>query len=510
MSASIVIPVWNGASVLPDCLDALYAHSGPDLLEVICVDNASADESAALVASRYPQVRLISQPVNLGFAGGVNAGIDAAVGDIVILLNQDCVVQPGWLAIMLRALNDYPQFGIAGCTVLNADGSLNHAGAEIHRPDAYGVHLTGVGDGRPRQVEYVTGAVFALRRQTWDVVGRFDEGYYPAYYEESDYCLRARRLGIETACVPQAQAVHLLSSREWQADPVKHTANQHRARFRFVSKHWSSGELDEFFPAECEAVETERYFDQVVARVVAARDTLRSLSDILERRRADLGDAVTSSHQRQLQVGFTLVLRRAFSAAEKLSQVGLVEPLEPRLEPFEAWQPIAQRLQAELSESPEQARLLEALQADDRQLQALQGREHDLLNRIYFRSPSATDQPEPLPKRLFRLLVLRPLSLVSGREHLLLAELNAVHVARLDVLHHVQQLQAEQARLLQSEQLRYHYLGQYAEYLERYVGHTAQAGQIRSTWMGQMADLRREQLARRLQLLEILTDYDYR
>ncbi|NIV29072.1 MAG: glycosyltransferase, partial [Anaerolineae bacterium] len=84
MEASIVIPVWNGGSVVSDCLDAIYAHCGDELLEVICVDNASRDDSATLIADRFPQVRLIRQPVNLGFAGGVNAGIQMAQGDVFI------------------------------------------------------------------------------------------------------------------------------------------------------------------------------------------------------------------------------------------------------------------------------------------------------------------------------------------------------------------------------------------------------------------------------------------
>ena len=182
MEMSIIIPVWNGAAVVPDCLDAVYAHSGGALLEVICVDNASRDGSGDLIADAYPQVRLIRQPVNLGFAGGVNAGIEAARGSVFVLLNQDCVVQPGWLDALLHAFQARPECGIAGGTILDQDGVVDHAGAMIRRPDAIGVHLTDVGDGQPRTVEYVTGTVFAIRRQTWDVVGRFDEGFYPAYY----------------------------------------------------------------------------------------------------------------------------------------------------------------------------------------------------------------------------------------------------------------------------------------------------------------------------------------
>lgn len=404
MRASVVIPVWNGASVVCDCLEALYAHSSDELLEVICVDNASCDESASLIADRYPSVRLIREPVNLGFAGGVNAGVDVAQGDVLILLNQDCMVQSGWLTALTQVFEAHPQFGIAGCTIFNPDGTLNHAGAIIRHPDARSVHLADVEGSQPRSVEYVTGTAFAMRRQTWQVVGRFDEGYYPAYYEESDYCYRARRKGIGTAYVPESRVTHLSSSREWQLDSVRHSANQHRARYRFVIKHFDSHEVAAFFEAEYGTLEAERYFDQVVGRLVAARDTLRGLADIIERRRIDLGEGVSPIQRRQLEVGFTQILRRSFPIAEQLAPYRAVEcPSESTEEESVA----AQRLQA------------------------LQQREYDLLARIYFREPS-DDRSEPFLRRLFRLLVLRPLSFLIGRDYLLLAELNTVHVARMD------------------------------------------------------------------------------
>ena len=437
MRASVVIPVWNGASVISECLAAIYTYSGDALADVICVDNASRDDSAALIVDHYPQVHLIRQPVNLGFAGGVNVGIETARADIFVLLNQDCVVQSGWLAALVRAFNTHPEFGIAGCTILKPDGTLDHTGATIHHPDARGMHLTDIGDGQPRRVEYVTGAAFALRRQTWDTVGHFDEGYYPAYYEESDYCYRARQKGIETAYVPEARITHLHSSREWQIDPVKSTANQHLARYRFVTKHFNSHEVNEFFAAEHAAVRNERYFAHAVGRVIAARDTLRNLTDILARRKADLGETLSTVHRRQLQVGFTQLLRQSFSIAEKLAPCQAVEP------PYD---------------------VAEQRQDNTQRLQALRQREHDLLTRIYFKAPS-DDRSEPTLRRLFRLLILRPLSFLIGRDYLLLSELNTVHVARLDQI-------------------------------ERHMD-------CQINW--QM-----DQIDRRLVLLETLADYDYR
>ena len=319
MRASIIIPVWNGASDLPDCLNALYAHSGNELEEVICVDNASEDGSATLINRRYPDVRLVRQPVNLGFAGGVNAGIEWAQGDIFVLLNQDTVVKPGWLEALISAFEDHPEFGIAGCTIVNPDGTVHHAGAKITRPGAYGEHLLDIGDSQPRKVEYVTGAAFAVRRETWDIVGQFDEGYYPVYYEESDYCYRARNRNIETAYVPKARVVHTFTGGERVSEPIKLHANHQRSRYRFISKHFGSDTTEEFFEAELAAIQNECYFTYAIARAIAARDTIRGLPDIIERRRIDLDEAITPVHRRQLQAGFGEIWRKAFSSSKRLS-----------------------------------------------------------------------------------------------------------------------------------------------------------------------------------------------
>jgi GT2 family glycosyltransferase len=405
LQASLIIPVWNGAGVVLDCLRALYAHSGAHLLEVIAVDNASPDISAQLMRGNFPQVTVLRQPTNLGFAGGVNAGLDAAHGELFVLLNQDCLVQPGWLDAVIQALHDHPEMGIAGCTIFNPDGSLNHAGAFIRRPEAVGEHLTDrVGDA-PQPVDYVTGAAMVIRRSTWDAIGRFDEGFYPAYFEESDYCYRARGAGIATWYVPGAHVTHLFSSREWQRDPLKHTADQYRSRYRFVCKHFTRQEIEPFTAAELTALDTETYLDQVAARVIAARSTLRGLPDILERRRLDRLENAASAQLIQLQASFTQILRASFARAQRMILAANGEPSE--VLPF-------------------------TVQVSGR-LETLRRREYDLLTRIYFRAPDDV-RPEPPMRRLIRLLIKRPLSFVCGREHLLLAELNALHVMRQDEL----------------------------------------------------------------------------
>jgi GT2 family glycosyltransferase len=317
MNFSVVIPVWNGAEVIASCLNAIAAHRADQPFEIICVDNDSRDESAAIIAARFPQVQLLSQPINLGFAGGVNVGIRIARGDVIVLLNQDCLPQRGWLRALAAAFEARPDFGIAGCTLYAANGQIDHAGARMTRPGALGEHLTVVG-GEPRPVEYVTGAAMVVRRSTFDAVGLFDEGFYPAYFEEADFCLRARRRGFETGYVPAAQLIHLRNSRAAQADLIKHWANQQRMRYRFVIKQFDAREIGEFIAYELNAADHEVWFDQAIGRVIGARDTLRGLPDIIERRRLDCADDLPPAVRRQLEVGLTAILRRSFAAAERI------------------------------------------------------------------------------------------------------------------------------------------------------------------------------------------------
>jgi GT2 family glycosyltransferase len=433
MPASVIIPIWNGESVIVDCLAAVYANSGDQLREVIAVDNASPDRSAAIIQERFPQTRLLRQPVNLGFAGGVNVGLRAGRGDVLILLNQDCIVQPGWLDALLDVLAVNPRLGIAGCTILNADGSINHAGAQLRRPIALGQHFTDRGGDEPRAVDYVTGAAMAIRRAAWDTVGPFDADFYPAYYEEVDYCYRARHAGFEVAYVPAAEVQHLFSSREWQRDPIRSWATHQHSRYRFVCKHFAEAELAAFFDVEAREIEAEPSFEMNLARVLGARDTLRQLPGIVQRRQIELGDELTPDQVRLLQMGFTRISRQAFAAAERQARTDAYVPSR--------W------LDADTAPAEQQV-------LTDR-LRTIAQREQTILAQAFFTAEASA-----------ALRVLKRLaSLLTGREHRLLTELNVLHAQRLEALE-------------QLAQARY--------------------------------DSLQQRLDRRLAVLETLMDYDYR
>jgi O-antigen biosynthesis protein len=253
LSASVIVLAWNGSSDLPECLDALLQQDSP-APEIIVVDNASTDDSAGLVARRYPQVRLIRNARNEGFAGGNNVGLRAARGDVLVLLNQDTVVRPDWLRNLLAALASDPGVGIAGCKTLYPDGLIQHAGGCVdERGEArhYGYRQPDRGEfDTPRDVDFVTGAALAIRRQTLDAIGELDPGFAPAYYEDIDLCYRARRSGFRVRYVPGAVLVHRERSSAARADHAGLFLLQ-RNRLRFVFKHWPLRKLrDEFAPIE--------------------------------------------------------------------------------------------------------------------------------------------------------------------------------------------------------------------------------------------------------------------
>jgi len=446
MGISVIIPIYNGVSVISQCLDALLPQLG-SLDEVICVDNHSWDDSVKLVERCGVRVRLIHEPVNLGFAGAVNAGIEVAQGDIFILINQDCILKHGTLNALASRLSKNSRIGIAGCKIYNPDGSLDHIGARVRRPDAYGVHLTEVNEFA-RGVEYVTGAVFALRRDVWNTVGSFDEGFYPAYYEDADYCYRARQHGYEIVCILDAEAIHLRSTREWQSDTFKYAADHHRSRYRFVCKHFTPEELDAFFAAEQAALQTERYFDHTIGRALAARDILRGLSDILTRRTVDLGGVVSTTHHRHLERGFTSIFREAFTVAKRRAQLSSSASL-PSVPSY-------------------------SFPAVDLEDSSLVERERVLWECLI--DAPVTDNPDIVYK--FVRLLKHIKRILSGEEARLLAEL---HVVQTERLAHVYKLY--DARLTQMEQR--------IKLLE-------------------MLDARLTQTEQRIKLLQMLVEYDYR
>ena len=214
--ASIIIPNWNGAHHLPTCLDSLRRQSYPNF-EVIVVDNGSTDGSLELLGRDYPEVKVVALPENRGFAGGVNAGIREAQGEIIAVFNNDAEADHRWLEKLAGALARHPEAGMATPKVLLFDRRevINTVG------DFYGVDGVpgnrGVwqrDEGQFDREEYVFGAAgvaAAYRRAMLDEVGLFDEEFF-SFCEDVDLAWRAQLAGWKCVYVPQAVVYHKLSA----------------------------------------------------------------------------------------------------------------------------------------------------------------------------------------------------------------------------------------------------------------------------------------------------------
>jgi hypothetical protein len=189
----------------------------------------------------------------------------------LVLLNQDTVVQPGWLVALVEALSADPRIGIAGGKALYPGGTIQHAGGYVDERGHgahYGYRQKDAGQfDQAREVDYVTGATLAITRRAFDTIGGLDEGFVPAYHEDVDWCYRAQKAGLRVVYVPQAVLIHKEAS---AAADMSHERNYipHRNRLRFVFKHWSTARLvEEFMPAELAWLEN---LDEGSERMIAA------------------------------------------------------------------------------------------------------------------------------------------------------------------------------------------------------------------------------------------------
>ena len=287
---SVIVLAWNGVKYLEPCLQALLAQDYSPF-EILVVDNASTDGSVAVIEKFLPRVRLLRNAFNLGYSAGNNVGIDQVDGDIVVLLNQDTVVQPGWLRAIADTFAD-SSIGIVGCKSLYMDGrGFQHAGGIVRPGDAFTTHV-GWGEvdhGQYDQLtepDYVTGAAFAIHRRVLNLIGKLDEEFYPGFYEETDYCYRARRAGFRVVYQPRAVLYHHETTTLPEGGLERARALQ-RNRVRFILRHWNKTAFDLFADAEQKAIDSGASLDDDMARAHAYWDNLLAVPLIAAQRHAD-------------------------------------------------------------------------------------------------------------------------------------------------------------------------------------------------------------------------------
>jgi GT2 family glycosyltransferase len=215
-----VIVNWNGRGVLDRCLATLIASSYQGLT-VVVVDNASSDGSQELVRESYPSVLLIENAKNLGYAGGVNAGLRYAMAqgaEYALLLNNDTEIAPDAVELLVEAMEKRPKAAIAGPMIYYYDppdviwslggkisfwsGDIRHVAIREHDEGRYRT---------VREADYVTGCAMLVRLAAVREIGLMDEGYW-MYNEDTDWCVRAGERGYSIIVVPAAKVWHKVSA----------------------------------------------------------------------------------------------------------------------------------------------------------------------------------------------------------------------------------------------------------------------------------------------------------
>ena len=213
---SIILVNWNGAQHLPVCFNALRRQTVRDF-EIILVDNCSHDNSLALLARDFPEVKVLALQENLGFAGGNNVGLRAAQGEFIILLNIDTEVDEHWLEEVIAAFERHPEAGsVASKMKLLDQRDKFHTTGDFYRVDGVPGNrgVWEVDRGQYDREEYVfstCGGSAAYRRSTLDQIGLLDEDFFFSC-EDVDLGWRAQLAGWRCVYAPQAVVYHKLKA----------------------------------------------------------------------------------------------------------------------------------------------------------------------------------------------------------------------------------------------------------------------------------------------------------
>jgi len=240
---SIIILNWNGKEYIKRCLDSVLKVKYPkDKLEVIVVDNASTDGSPEIIEREYPNVILIRNSKNLGYAMGNNIGIKKATGEIIILLNNDTYVDERFIMEIVKFMKR-PDVGIVGSLLLYPSKVIQSCGCKekfLGFWECPGAGLT-LEEGKSlckdgMEVDYVSGAALAIKREVIDKIGLLDP-YFFAYMEDVDWCYRARNAGYRIVVAANSIVYHYESA-SWRKMPLRKFYLDYRNKVLFICKHY--------------------------------------------------------------------------------------------------------------------------------------------------------------------------------------------------------------------------------------------------------------------------------
>ncbi|MBN8619086.1 MAG: glycosyltransferase family 2 protein [Anaerolineae bacterium] len=227
-NVSIIVLNYNGREDTLACLRSLQHVTYPNL-RVVMVDNASTDGTVEAVRAAHPEVTILETGANLGFTGGNNAAIKEAIqqgADYVMLLNNDTIVAPDFVSVMVEVMEKDPTIGVTGPMIYyysnpeviwSAGGEIDWKHGTTSMIGLNEVDLSQFGLS-PRGVDFISGCALMARREVWEKVGLLDDQFF-MYYEETEWCVRAGRAGYKLAVVPMAMIWHRISIEERAVSP---------------------------------------------------------------------------------------------------------------------------------------------------------------------------------------------------------------------------------------------------------------------------------------------------
>jgi GT2 family glycosyltransferase len=248
MDLSIIIVNWNTKDLLCQCIDSLTQTLKKIDTEVFVVDNGSTDGSVEAVREKFSGVRLVENPVNLGFARANNQALAVSKGRYLLLLNPDTRVKGQAIERMLSFMNGDGKVGLVGAQLLNADGSKQNSIANFPSlatellnksllrwlfPDKFPGKETDYSD--PVEVDSVIGACILVRRQAVEQVGLLDEKYF-LFLEETDWCYRIKKACWKIYHIPQAEVLHF-QGKSAEAEKGKARIEYYRSRYHYFRKN---------------------------------------------------------------------------------------------------------------------------------------------------------------------------------------------------------------------------------------------------------------------------------
>jgi GT2 family glycosyltransferase len=253
MDLSIIIVNWNTRDVTKDCLESICRYTQGLRYEIIVVDNASSDDSVRSIQTAYPEVKLIQNTSNLGFAHANNQGLAIAAGRYLLLLNSDTLLFDNALRKIVATADSHMEAGVIGCRVLNPDKTLqptcfmypsaiNLAISALHLNNLFPKskifgreRMTWWARDDERDVDVVTGCFMLISRKALDAVGYLDASFF-MYGEETDWCYRLKKRGYRVMFSPSAEIIHLGGRSSVQNKP-KMVLQLRSGILQFIYKH---------------------------------------------------------------------------------------------------------------------------------------------------------------------------------------------------------------------------------------------------------------------------------